>query len=327
VLNHKKFAVVIPCFNESNNISNVIETIPAFVDVVIVIDDASTDDTTIEVSKHVINNPRIKLITSRVNSGVGAAISKGYLLARDLQVDVVAVMAGDGQMDPTLLSRVAWPVVTDQVDFSKTNRLFDVASIIDIPRHRYIGNFILSFLTKIASGYWKISDAQSGYTVINKKALQEIAWEKMYPRYGQPNDLLISLNTLDFKVADIYTPPRYGVGEQSKMKIRKVIFSIPKILWLGFWRRLWIKYVVRNSHPLVILYLSAFFGGIISFILFIRLLIGFILTNDILLVSAVLFSFSTLFSLQCLSFAMWLDLQSNEERQLTYRLDDIIVED
>jgi hypothetical protein len=148
----------------------------------------------------------------------------------------------------------------------------------------------------------------------------------MYPRYGQPNDLLISLNILDLRVADIYTPPRYNVGEKSKMKIRRVLFTIPRILWSGFWRRIWIKYVVKNSHPLVILYLAGFTSGLISLLLFIRILAGFLITSDVLLISLITFSFSALLSLQCFSFAMWFDLQMNENKQSAYSLEEIVIE-
>lgn len=326
MLRNKKIAVVVPCFNEEDNVVRVLRTMPTFVDSIIVVDDASTDGTVNEINKFYEKDPRVHLICLDMNSGVGAAISSGHIFARQMDFDVVAVMAGDGQMDPEILSKIVWPVVLDEVDFTKTNRLFDISSTTEIPKHRFIGNFILSLFTKIASGYWKISDAQSGYTAIGKRGLNQISWEKIYPRYGQPNDLLISLNILDLKVADIYTPPRYNVGEKSKMRIRRVIFTIPSILWAGFWRRIWAKYVVKNSHPLVILYLSGFASGAISIILFLRLLIGFILTSDVLLVSAILYSFSALFSLQCFSFAMWFDLQHNESKQSSYSLDDIEVD-
>ena len=327
MLRDKRIAVVVPCFNEADNIVGVLNTMPAFVDLVVVVDDASTDGTVFQVREFNKKDPRVHLICLDVNSGVGAAISSGHVLAREMNFDVVAVMAGDGQMDPEILSKIVWPVVLDEVDFTKTNRLFDASSTIDIPKHRFVGNFILSLFTKIASGYWKISDAQSGYTAIGRKGIYQIPWEKMYPRYGQPNDLLISLNIFDLRVADIHTPPRYNVGENSKLRIRRVVFTIPTILWVGFWRRIWVKYVVRNSHPLVILYLAAFTSGAISAVLFLRLLIGFIVTRDILLVSAILYSFSALFSLQCFSFAMWFDLQHNESKQFSYSLADIQVDD
>ncbi len=327
MLRNNKIAVVVPCFNEDSNIAKVINTMPNFVDLIVVVDDASTDKTIDEVKRLSIGDSRIHLLTSQRNGGVGSAISKGCIHALEEESDVVAVMAGDGQMDPEILEKIIWPIILDEVDFTKTNRLFDMASYSDIPKHRFIGNFILSLFTKIASGYWKISDAQSGYTAINKKGLSRVDWKRMYPRYGQPNDLLITLNILNLRVGDIFTPPRYGVGEKSKMKIHKVLFTIPPILWKGFWKRLWLKYVVRNSHPLVILYISSVLAGLISIFFFGKLFLSFILDGDVPQTSAILFSFSALFSLQSLSFAMWFDLQYNESNQKSYILEDIFLDD
>jgi glycosyltransferase involved in cell wall biosynthesis len=316
-------AVVIPCFNEQDNISKVIQTLPDFVDYIIVIDDASVDGTVAIVKQLIESDERIRLLELDSNSGVGAAISAGYIRAVELDVDVAAVLAGDGQMDPDILLNLIWPIINGETDFTKSNRLFDPTSESIIPKHRYVGNFILSLLTKIASGYWKISDAQSGYTAIGKKALKAIKWKEMYPRYGQPNDLLISLNINEFRVADVFTPPRYDVGEKSKMKIRVVIFTIPLLLLRGFFRRLWSKYIVRNSHPIVLLYFSAMIGGFISFVFFLRLISEYFVTGDVPILSTIIFCFTFLASLQSTSFAMWFDLQLNDKLQNSYTLEEI----
>ncbi len=113
-------------------------------------------------------------------------------------------------------------------------------------------------LTKIASGYWHIADSQSGYTAINKKALRLVNWDKMYKRYGQPNDLLVLLNIFNLKVRDIYTEPLYDVGENSKLSIPRVIFTIPFLLFRRFLYRLKEKYIIRDFHPLVFFYASGF---------------------------------------------------------------------
>ena len=223
--------VVIPCYNEEVNLKIVVETMPEFVDYLVIVDDCSIDRTR-EIARDLARmNSKISLIELEQNSGVGAAISAGYKHFSKLEISAVVVMAGDGQMDPNYLPQLLDPVVTGLVDFSKSNRLFHDLSRIDIPRLRYLGNFILSFATKIATGYWHVSDAQSGYTVINSRALKMLDWDSMYPRYGQPNDLLAMLNAYDFKVIDIHTPPRYNVGEVSTLKIRKTLLTIPKILW------------------------------------------------------------------------------------------------
>lgn len=137
---------------------------------------------------------RVVLIRHEVNQGVGGAIATGYKAALAERFDVTVVMAGDAQMDPDELPEIVGPVARGECDYTKGNRLFSGEAWDMIPRVRYLGNAILSLLTKIASGYWHVADSQSGYTAISLKALEPIDWHQMYKRYGQPNDLLVWLN-------------------------------------------------------------------------------------------------------------------------------------
>ena len=146
-------------------------------------------------------------------------------------------MAGDAQMDPSDLPRLLDPLVKGEVDYSKGNRLFTGKAWRIIPKARYFGNAILSFLTKIASGYWHVADSQSGYTAVALKVLKTLDLDGIYKRYGMPNDLLVKLNVFQFRVRDIPINPIYGVGERSYMKIYKVIFTLSFLLFkLFLWR-------------------------------------------------------------------------------------------
>ena len=137
------------------------------------------------------------------NQGVGAAIVTGYKYAVDHEINLVAVMAGDGQMDPEDLPRLMDPIITGEADYTKGNRLFRGESWDLISHYRYLGNAILSLLTKIASGYWHIADSQSGYTVISHQALKRLDLDHIYKRYGMPNDILIALNINNFRVTHL----------------------------------------------------------------------------------------------------------------------------
>ena len=209
----KKIAVVVPCYNEETQIPQVIKTMPDYIDLIVMIDDNSTDKTVDIIKSYSKTNEKIILIIHDSNRGVGGSIETGYIWARDNGVDVAVVMAGDGQMDPKDLPDLLAPVVNGEVDYSKGNRLFTGEAFKKIPKVRYFGNSILSFLTKIASGYWHIADSQCGYTAINRKALEMVNWKDMYKRYGQPNHLLVMLNILNFRVRDIPVNPVYGIGE------------------------------------------------------------------------------------------------------------------
>jgi glycosyltransferase involved in cell wall biosynthesis len=309
----KKIAVVIPAHNEEKLIGKVIGTMPNFVDHIVVVDDQSSDGTAAAVRQLAASNRKIVLLQHERNRGVGAAIATGYKWARDHQIDATAVMAADFQMDPADLPRIVGPVCAGECDYTKGNRLFRGESWGMIPKHRYIGNSFLSLFTKIASGYWHVADSQSGYTTISLSALRAIDLDAIYPRYGMPNDLLISLNIANFRVQDISIRPVYNVGEVSGIKLKKVIFTIPWILVKGFMRRMVQKYIIRDFHPLVFFYALGLIFFLFTVVLTARAFIylnidGYLPPINTL---AAMFSFmsSSVFTL----FAMWFDMESNKD--------------
>lgn len=361
MLNNKSVAVVIPAYNESTQIRMVLDSMPDFVDRVIVVDDCSKDDTVKIVETYLENNispieipsslseeipptpynkaeielrkraiseqtyftpskclnsdtiaSKIILIKHKQNAGVGAAISTGYKWCKDHSIDCTAVMAGDGQMDPSELKSICLPVVDSGVDYVKGNRLIHQSAWVIIPKIRFFGNSVLSILTKIASGYWHISDTQTGYTAISNHALSAIPLYKIYKRYGMPNDLLIKLNIAFCTIKEIKIKPVYAVGEKSKLKIFKVTLPILILLIKGFIKRLWIKYLFRDFHPLFLLYNIAFLTFIADSYFFYHLVVNFFVPNsktptDFLII----FIFLTISGFQSLLFAMWMDIQNN----------------
>jgi len=310
----KTIGVVIPCYNEETQIGNVIETIPDFVDKIVVVNDCSTDGTIGVVELFMEKEPKVILIKHEKNQGVGGAIATGYEWARDNDIDVAVVMAGDGQMDPKDLPIILDPVVNGETDYSKGNRLFTGEAYKKIPKIRYFGNSILSMLTKIASGYWHIADSQTGYTAINKKALKSINWHKMYKRYGQPNDLLVMLNVLNMRVKDVPINPVYGVGEKSGIKVHKVIFTISWLLFKRFLWRLKEKYIIRNFHPLVFFYFFGFIFSIATIVLFCRLFYYWLFLGlDIPSINALAAMFSFMSASLFILFAMWFDMEENKD--------------
>jgi len=309
----KKICVVVPAYNEARQIGRVLETMPDFVDSIVVVDDLSQDQTITEVEAHGRTNERIVLIKHEAIQGVGGAIASGYKWARDNAMDVAVVMAGDGQMNSDELPKLIEPVICGQVDYAKGNRLFTGEAYEKIPRVRYFGNAFLSLLTKIASGYWHIADSQAGYTAINKKALHTIDWDRMYKSYGQPNDLLVRLNVADFRVIDVPIDPIYNIGEESGIRIKKVVFTISWLLIKMFFWRMKEKYIIRDFHPLIFFY---FLGGLFAFVtvlLFARIIYFWSVLGYIPAINALagMFSFmsSSLFTL----FAMWFDMEANKD--------------
>lgn len=308
----KSVCVVVPAYNESTQISKVLSTMPDFVDKIVVVDDASKDDTVDVARQYQDKIGKIEVIQHETNQGVGAAISTGYIWARDKAYDVTAVMAGDGQMDPLELGKVIDPVAGGSADYVKGNRLFYGDAWNMIPHYRYLGNSFLSLMTKVASGYWHIADSQSGYTAISLIALKRIDLDKIYNDYGMPNDLLIKLNQYDFRVCDVHIRPVYNVGEKSDIKLMRVIPRISWLLFKGFWRRLIFKYVIKDFHPLVFFYLLSFLLLIASVPLAFRLFYIWATYGNIPAINTMALIFTLISGLQTLFFGMWFDMEYNK---------------
>jgi glycosyltransferase involved in cell wall biosynthesis len=320
-------SVVVPAHNEEHRLAGVLDGIPVWVDRVVIVDDGSTDGTAAVAREAAGRDPaRTELVQLGRNGGVGAAIEAGYRRALEHGADVAVVMGGDGQMNPEELPALLEPVVTGEADYAKANRFLRGDAWRDIPRVRLLGNAALSLLTKIASGYWHVADSQSGYTAASREALAYLVREGLYPRYGVPNDILVKLNIGDFHVTDVPMRAVYGVGERSKMKVPRVVLPIAGLLVRLFFRRLWQKYVVRDTHPLVFFYL---FGLVLSplgalygvFLVAVRAVLPWIVgrpdwlrflrtlfaSDSWIVLDAVL----TLAGLQMLLFAMWFDMERN----------------
>jgi len=310
---NKTIAVVIPAYNEEKLIGKVLKAIPTFVDHIVVVDDASRDRTGEVVKAHQKEDSRIIYIPHTKNEGVGGAIITGYKWARDKEIDISVVMAGDAQMDPKDLPKLLDPVVEGEVDFSKGNRLFTGKAWRVIPKARYLGNAILSFLTKIASGYWHVADSQSGYGAVTLEVLKTLDLDRIYKRYGMPNDFLVRLNVYRFRVRDVPVNPIYGIGERSGIKIYKVVFTLSFLLLKLFLWRLKEKYIIRDFHPLVLFYLMGFVLTPIGVIFGCYLLIYRIFVGSVVATSALFAAFFTISGLQSLFFAMWFDMEYNKD--------------
>jgi glycosyltransferase involved in cell wall biosynthesis len=308
-------AVVVPCYNEETQIGKVLETMPDLVDCVIVVDDGSADRTAEVARRHADGDGagRVVLLEHDKNEGVGAAIVSGYREAVRRRMDVTAVMAGDGQMDPEELHLVVGPVVRGEADYAKGNRLFYPGAWRAVPRARYLGNAFLSMLTKIASGYWHVADSQSGYTAIALRALQMIDLDGVYRSYGYPNDILVRLNVFDMRVKDVPVRPVYDVGERSKMRLCKVIPTMTWLILKRFAWRLWHKYVIRDFHPLVLFYLAGFVLLLAAAGLGARMLWVWAETGRIPPINALMWGFCTVTALQFALFAMWFDMEQNKD--------------
>ena len=276
------------------------------------VDDCSTDDTAEQA--RATGDQRLEVLRHEENRGVGAAIATGYARCRELGVDVTCVMAADNQMDPDELASLVGPVARGEVEYAKANRLVSGEAWTLIPRSRYLGNAVLSLLTKIASGYWHVADSQAGYTAVSITALRRLDLDRLYRGYGFPNDVLVHLNVQNARVRDVPSRPIYGVGERSGIRIRRVAPRIAWLLFKGFWWRMTQKYVIRDFHPLVFFYAL---GGLMTVV---GLVLGVIVAcsrvfwgNEITTATVVLVALLLVSGTQFTLFAMWFDQEANKE--------------
>ena len=259
------------------------------------------------------DSKRVILINHNKNAGVGAAIASGYMWCRNHKIDCTAVMAGDGQMDPSELWSICEPVINENIDYVKGNRLIHKAAHIVVPKSRYFGNSVLSMLTKIASGYWQVSDTQTGYTAISLSALESIDIPSIYKTYGMPNDMLVKLNIAYCTIREVPIKPVYRIGEKSKMKIGRLIPRLSFLLVKLFLIRLWTKYFIRDFHPVFLFYNFSFLTGILSIPFFVNIV--YTLITEARATSQGVYTAFILLALACLQslgFAMWMDITDNE---------------
>jgi len=308
-----KIGVVIPAYNEEAQILKVISSIPVYIDHIFVVNDGSKDNTLGKLQEAKVTEPRLKFFSHEKNQGTGAARITGLKNVLNEDLDIISLIDGDGQMDLSELPSLLDPLIDRNYDLAKGNRFFSGEAWSKIPKVRYLGNAMLSLLTKISSGYWHIADFQTGYIVIRKSLLEKIDLNHLYHHYGFPNDLLIHANIAKGRVVDVPIKPIYGVGEKSNIKFRKVI---PKIGWLlirRFFWRLKEKYVIRDFHPLVLFYFIGFMFAVITLILFIRLFYMWGLNGKIPSINALAAMFSFMSSNLFILFAMWFDMEYNKD--------------
>ena len=239
-----RVAVVIPAFNEELAVARVVRSVPGFVDHVLVVDDASHDDTYRRATRS--KRRTLEVLRHPKNRGVGAAIRTGYLRALALGADVATVMAGDGQMDPADLSRLLDPIAAGAADYTKGNRFADGNVWRVMPPTRILGNIALSLFTRISSGYWHLFDSQCGYTAASRTALEAIELEALFPRYGYPNDLLARLSAAGMRVVDVPVRPVYGPAWRSGISIATVVHPMMTVLVLSMARRLLARMTPRR---------------------------------------------------------------------------------
>jgi dolichol-phosphate mannosyltransferase len=244
-----RVSVVIPAYKVSGQIGAVIAAMPASIDRIIVVDDASPDDLGTQIEK--LKNPRILLIRHEKNQGVGAATISGMRAALNAGADIVVKCDGDGQMDPANIPSLVEPLLHGGVDYTKGSRFQHFEALRSMPKRRFIGNIGLTFLTKAASGYWNMLDPVNGFLAVRAEILRNLNLADISPRYFFETDMLIRLNILEARVMDVPLPARYG-DEHSALSIPRIIVGFPARLLAGLIRRIFWRYVFYDVSPVAV---------------------------------------------------------------------------
>lgn len=258
----KRIALVIPAYNEEKLIRPTLEHVPELIDRIIVVDDASTDNMSAVVRECVEADPRIEMVRHETNRGPGAGIITGYKRVLEGSYDIAVVCGGDFQMPLEQVTNLLDPLIRGEADYTKGNRfmirdgLWETMPEI-MPKTRLVGNMIITILTKIASGYYKVADVVEGFTAVTRGALERVDWDQAWPGYGYPMDFLIRLNAHGLRVKDVPRRAIYLPGErQSQIKGLRYALRVSPMLLRGFFWRLWNKYVLWDFHPLVFFYFA-----------------------------------------------------------------------
>lgn len=254
---------MIPAYRVEGQIRGVLDSVPPEVDVLIVVDDASPDGTSAAVEA--CPDRRVQLLRHERNQGVGGAMATGFRAALDAGASIVVKCDGDGQMDPAQIPALVAPLVCGQAEYAKGCRFHHIAELRSMPGVRFVGNIGLTFLTKLASGYWHVLDPQNGFVAIQASVLHRVPLEKLARGYFFENDMLIRLNSIGARVVDVPLPARYG-DEPSSLRPTQVLFTFPGRLLTGFFRRVFWRYVFYDVSPVAILLFAGLglflFGGI-----------------------------------------------------------------
>lgn len=314
----RHIALIIPAYNEEKLIRPTLEHVPELVDKVIVVDDASTDDMPKVVRECMAVDPRIEMIRHETNRGPGGGIISGYKRVLEGDYDIAVVCGGDFQMPLEQIPDLVAPLIRGEADYTKGNRFMRRAGALamipgNMPRTRVFGNMLITALTKIASGYYKVADVVEGFTAINREALESVDWDQAWPGYGYPMDFLVRLNAYGLRVKDVPRRAIYLPGErQSQIKGLRYALRVSPMLVRGFFWRLWNKYVLWDFHPLVFFYYAGMLllpaGFLFGMYLVWQQVVGIGVSGP----RAILCALLVITGLQFLLFAMLFDMEEGK---------------
>lgn len=265
-------AVVIPCYNEEKMITQTIKKIPEYIDHIIAVNDASTDNTIGVLKKLKKQYSKLIIVDNKVNQGVGGALIAGYDYAiKNTKATAIGIVAGDDQFDSSYLKAMLDDFIDQSADYVKASRFFHREAFKTMPKYRQFGNIFISLLTKFSTGYYSITDITNGCGWLRREIIEKVDFSIVEKRYDYETSMLTTLSIANAKVIDHAVPAHYG-DEKSTIKLIPTAWRNLKAVWKGFWRRIYYKYVLYGFHPVALFLFTGMFFLIISLLLAIFLL-------------------------------------------------------
>jgi glycosyltransferase involved in cell wall biosynthesis len=246
-----RVAVAIPAYNEEKLISRTVETMPDFVDCIIVTNDGSKDSTLEVLHALADDDKRLVVLDNERNRGVGYSVVRGLKEALNRNMDLIAVMAADAQCDPAYLAQMCDVLIDERLDYVKANRYQNLEALRKMPTYRRIGNVVVTIMNKFSTGYYSIFDSQNGYGVFSRTVLERLPFELVGERYDYENTLLLAMSVVNGRIKDHPVPAIYG-DETTSIKFLPTVWRAVSVLFVGFWRRIYYKYIVFDFHPVAL---------------------------------------------------------------------------
>ncbi|HUS25911.1 MAG TPA: glycosyltransferase family 2 protein [Nevskiaceae bacterium] len=253
-----RVAAILPCYNEEKLIAKTVNSLPDFVDMIIAVDDCSKDKTWEIIQGLAKKNKRVVPIHLDPNEGIGGAYIHGFNKALKDKADLIVTMAGDAQCNPDYIKTMVNTLLDEKLDYVKANRFVHLETLKQMPTYRRIGNTVITILTKFSSGYYSIFDSLNGYGVFRRKTLEKLPFEHLGRRYDYEITLLVALSIMGARIRDEPVPAIYA-DEVSTIPVFKSTMRALRMVWEGFWRRIYYKYVVVNFHPIALFLFSGLF--------------------------------------------------------------------
>lgn len=260
-----KIAVVIPYYNAAKHIVNVVSKLPDFINTIYLVNDKSPEEIPLNELKLSNNYDKISIIVCERNSGVGGATKEGFLKAIEDGMEYVIKVDADDQMDTSYIPDLLKPLILDKAEYAKGNRFRDFKALKSMPVTRKTGNLFLSFLTKIATGYWNNFDPTNGFFAVKTEYLKNADFKNISDRYYFETSLISEMYFQNVRIKDVPMPAVYG-DEKSNMTVWKMPFIfIPKLL-KTFLKRIiktYFLYDFNMSSIYMLLGIPLFFFGVI----------------------------------------------------------------